>query len=83
VQAIQVMGPADHENGVTVLRGHAPQFDGLPPDESNAVSVTASMQAVLAARRAALDALSARLEGAKPAALRHPRRPQPEEEIEA
>jgi putative DNA primase/helicase len=41
------------------------------------------MQAVLAARRAALDALSARLEAAKPAALRHPHHPQPEEETEA
>jgi putative DNA primase/helicase len=45
--------------------------------------LTASMHAVLAARRAALDALSARLEAAKPAALRHPHHPQPEEETEA
>lgn len=45
--------------------------------------LTASMQAVLAARRAALDALSARLEAAKPAALRRPHHPQPEEETEA
>src|SRR5690606_21713474 len=45
--------------------------------------LTASMQAVLAARRAALDALSARLEAAKPAALRHPHHTQPEEETEA
>ena len=45
--------------------------------------LTASMQAVLAARRAALDALSIRLEAAKPDALRHPHHPQPEEETEA
>jgi putative DNA primase/helicase len=45
--------------------------------------LTASMQAVLAARRADLDALSARLEAAKPAALRRPHQPQPEEETEA
>ncbi|MCA8880953.1 MAG: hypothetical protein KDA73_13585, partial [Rhodobacteraceae bacterium] len=45
--------------------------------------LTTSMQAVLAARRAALDTLSARLEAAKPAALRHPHHPQPEEETEA
>jgi putative DNA primase/helicase len=44
--------------------------------------LTASMQAVLAARRAALDALSARLKAAKPAALRYPHHPHPEEEIE-
>lgn len=45
--------------------------------------LTASMQAVLAARRAALDALSARLDAAKPAALRRAHHPQPEEETEA
>ena len=45
--------------------------------------LTASMQAELATRRAALDALSARLKAAKPAALRHPHHPHPEEEIEA
>ena len=45
--------------------------------------LTASMQAVLAARRAALDALSIRLEAEKPDALRHPHHPQPEEETEA
>jgi putative DNA primase/helicase len=48
-----------------------------------AFRLTDSMQAVLAARRAALDALSARLEAAKPAALRHPHHQQPEEETEA
>jgi putative DNA primase/helicase len=41
------------------------------------------LQAVFAARRAALDALSVRLEAAKPAALRRPHHPQPEEETEA
>ena len=41
------------------------------------------MQAVLAARRAALEALSARLEAAKPAALRRTHHPQPAEETEA
>jgi putative DNA primase/helicase len=35
--------------------------------------LTASMQAALAARRAALDALSDRLDAAKPADLRHAR----------
>ena len=45
--------------------------------------LTASMQAVLAARRAALEALSARLDAAKPAALRRTHHPQPEEETEA
>lgn len=44
--------------------------------------LTASMKAVLAARRAALDALSVRLEATKPAALRHPDQPHPEEETE-
>ena len=39
--------------------------------------------AVLAARRVALNALSARLDAAKPAALRRPHQPQPEEETEA
>jgi putative DNA primase/helicase len=64
--------------------------DASVPDPADAARLdtlasrlTASMQAVLAARRAALDALSARLEAAKPAALRHPHHPQPEEETEA
>jgi putative DNA primase/helicase len=48
-----------------------------------AFRLTASIQAVLAARRVALDTLSARLEAAKPAALRRPHHPQPEEETEA
>ncbi|HMM08772.1 MAG TPA: toprim domain-containing protein [Paracoccus solventivorans] len=45
--------------------------------------LTVSMQAVLAARRAALDALSVRLEATKPAELRRPDQPHPEEETEA
>ena len=45
--------------------------------------LTASMQAVLAARRAALDALSARLEAAKHAAPRRSVQPEPTEEIDA
>ena len=45
--------------------------------------LTVSMQAVLAARRAALDALSVRLETTKPAELRRPDQPHPEEETEA
>jgi hypothetical protein len=40
VQAIHVVGPEDHENGVTVLRGHASQFDRLPPDQLNAVGLS-------------------------------------------
>ena len=63
-------------------------FDASDPADAArldtlASRLTASMQAVLAARRAALDALSARLEVAKPAALRRPHHPQPEEETEA
>lgn len=45
--------------------------------------LTASMQAVLAARRAALDALSARLEAAELVALRRSAHPEPTEEIDA
>ena len=45
--------------------------------------LTASMQAVLGARRAALDALAVRLEAAKPAAQQHLHQPQPQEETEA
>ena len=45
--------------------------------------LTASMQAVLAARRVTLDALSGRLEAAKPAVLRRAHHHQPEEETEA
>ena len=44
---------------------------------------TASMQALLAARRAALDALAVRLEAAKPAAPRRSIHPEPTEEIDA
>ncbi|RDC68967.1 toprim domain-containing protein [Rhodovulum sp. 12E13] len=69
---------------------HFAGADASVPDPAEAARLdalasrmTASMQAVLAARRAALDALSARLEAAKPAALRHPHHPHPEEEIEA
>jgi putative DNA primase/helicase len=64
--------------------------DAGPPDPACAAHLdtltsrlTASMQAVRAARRAALDALSARLDAAKPAALRRAHHPQPEEETEA
>ena len=45
--------------------------------------LTASMQAVLAARRTALDALSIRLEAAKPDAPRRSVHPEPTEEIDA
>ena len=45
--------------------------------------LTASMQAVLAARHEALDVLSARLEAAKPVAPRRSVHPEPEEEIDA
>ena len=45
--------------------------------------LTASMQAVLAARRAALDALSARLEAAELVAPRRSAHPEPTEEIDA
>ncbi|MBC7152736.1 MAG: toprim domain-containing protein [Rhizobium sp.] len=69
---------------------HIAGADACVPDPAEAARLdtlasrlTASMQAVLAARRAALDALSARLEAAKPAAQRHPHHHQPEEETEA
>ena len=45
--------------------------------------LTASMQAVLVARRAALDVLSARLEAAKPVAPTRSVHPKPTEEIDA
>ncbi|MGC9371443.1 MAG: toprim domain-containing protein [Paracoccaceae bacterium] len=69
---------------------HDELSDADAPDPADAARLdalasrlTASMQAVLAARRAALDALSARLEAARPAALRRPHHPQPEQETEA
>jgi putative DNA primase/helicase len=61
----------------------APDANCVVGLDALASRLTASMQAVLAARRAALDALSARLKAAKPAALRHPHHPQPTEETEA
>ncbi|EDP61120.1 hypothetical protein BAL199_00255, partial [alpha proteobacterium BAL199] len=45
--------------------------------------LTASMQAVLAARRAALDALSARLQAAELVAPRRSAHPEPTKEIDA
>ncbi len=45
--------------------------------------LTASMQAVLAARHEALDVLSARLEAAKPVAPRRSVHPEPKQEIDA
>jgi putative DNA primase/helicase len=71
------------------MRHHqAPTPDAPDPADAArldtlASRLTASMQAVLAARRAALDALSARLEAAKPAPCGHPHHPHPEEETEA
>ncbi len=69
---------------------HIEGADASVPDPADAVRLdalasrmTASIQAALAARRAALDALSARLEAAKPATQRHPHHPQSEEETEA
>jgi putative DNA primase/helicase len=68
---------------------HNAGADASVPDPADAARLdtlasrlTASVQAVLAGRRAALDALSARLEAAKPAAMRHPQHPQPKEETE-
>jgi len=61
----------------------APDPAGAAHLDTLASRLTASMQAVLAARRAAVDALSARLDAAKPAALRRAHHPQPEEETEA
>ena len=64
--------------------------DAEAPDPADAARLiacgsrlTASMQAVLAARRAALDALAARLEAAKPDAPRQSVHPEPTEEIDA
>jgi putative DNA primase/helicase len=65
------------------IDGGAPDPAGAARLHTLASRLTASMQAVLAMRRAALDALAARLEAAKPAALRRPHHPQPEEETEA
>jgi putative DNA primase/helicase len=62
---------------------HAPVPAGAERLDTRASRLTASMQAVLAARRAALGALSAGLDAAKPAALRRAHHPQPEEETEA
>jgi putative DNA primase/helicase len=45
--------------------------------------LTASMQAMLAVRRAAFGALAVRLEAAKPTALWQPDYPEPEEKTEA
>jgi putative DNA primase/helicase len=55
----------------------ADSFDALT------TRLTASMQAVLAVRRAALDVLATRLGAAKPAALRRPDHPAPKEETQA
>ena len=51
--------------------------------DSLAKRLTSSMQAVITTRRAALDALSARLEAAKPAVLQRPHQTHPEKEIKA
>lgn len=61
----------------------APDANCVAGLDTLASRLTASMQAVLAVRRAALEALSARLDAAKPAALRRTHHPQPEEETEA
>jgi putative DNA primase/helicase len=55
----------------------ADSFDALT------TRLTASMQAVLAVRRAAFNALAVRLGAAKPAALRRPDHPEPQEETQA
>lgn len=64
--------------------------DSSAPDPAEAARLdalasrlTASMQAVLAARRAALDALAVRLEVAKSAVLRRSIHPEPTEETDA
>ncbi len=69
---------------------HIAGADADAPDPAEAAHLdtlasrlTASMQAVLAARRAALDALSVRLEAAKPDAPRRSVHPEPTEEIDA
>ena len=54
----------------------ADSFHALP------TRLTASMQAVLAVRRAAFNALAVRLGAAKPAALRCPDHPEPQEETQ-
>ncbi|WP_027442677.1 toprim domain-containing protein [Erythrobacter cryptus] len=69
---------------------HVAGADASVPDPAEAAHLdtlasrlTASMQAVLAARRAALDVLSIRLEAAKPDAPRPSVHPEPTEEIDA
>lgn len=62
-----------------------PVTDPGDPDRLDALAsrLTASMQAVVATRRAALDALAARLAAANPAALLRSDHPEPQEETEA
>jgi putative DNA primase/helicase len=57
-----------------------PDADGF---DALTTRLTASMQAVLAVRCAAFNALAVRLKAAKPAALRRPDHPQPQEETQA
>ncbi len=40
VQAIHIVGQEDHENGVTEMRRHAPQFSRSPLDRLNAVGLS-------------------------------------------
>jgi len=68
------------------MRFNADADAPIPTDAARldalASRLTASMQAVLAARRTALDALSIRLEAAKPDAPRRSVHPEPTEEID-
>jgi putative DNA primase/helicase len=59
----------DAANLVPVAQALRARFDAL------ACRLTDNMQAVLAGHRSALDALSARLEAAKPSDLPHPHQP--------
>lgn len=74
------LGPLAHCDIAAPLGDQATQHAQL---DSLAKRLTSSMQAVITTRRAALDALSARLDAAKPATLQRHHHPQPEEETEA
>ena len=68
---------------ITDVDGHAPDPVDAARLDALASRLTASMLSVLTAQRAALDVLVVRLDAAKPALLRRPHQPQPEEETEA
>ena len=71
------LGPLAQCDIAAPLDGQAAQHDRL---DALASRLTSGMQAVLASRRAALDALSARLDAVAPVGLRQSPSPNPKEE---